>query len=350
MTLGLYLSKLIGARVLLCWVVLLVIGLGIDLLRSSSDLIEQGGAGMVARYAWFRLPLLGTILLPISVLTGAIIGFMTLNSRSELTVVRAAGRSTLRLMSGLVPMILVLGMAHHLLGNNLSSWAQRGLIAMFPLEIAAPTAPEPGDSVWNRSQSDVLNAVPAAEDGSELTDISIFRLDTEGRMIARLRATEGRFVDGAWQLQDVQRRAEGQTEKLDSFVWESQILPSDVVELARNQGIVTMARAQAVLAGDAVATRGLALYQTQLWRGYVAFVVPAIMLLLAAISAFGSARHGSGAKQAGLAVVLGFLYVACDGFVASLGNVGAVPPLIAALAPSGVFLIIALWCLLMQES
>ncbi|MEM8793211.1 MAG: LptF/LptG family permease [Pseudomonadota bacterium] len=345
MTLALYLSRLIALRVALSWVVLLLLAIGIDLLRTSSDLIEQGGPAMVARYAWFQVPVFGSILMPISVLTGATVTFLSLSGRSEMTVIRAAGRSIGRVLFALVPLALVFGGIHYLFEDPLNAWSQKGLSRLFPLEIETSLE----ERVWSREGQHVVRASPVADDGSVLSDVTIFRLDREGKMTERLTAETARFLGDGWQLEGVVRLGTGEAEIIDSLLWETQTTPVDIFRLAEGQRSVTPGEARAVLSGDAVPIRGQPYYETRAARGYVVFLMPAVMLMLAALSAFGTARYGGG-MNAVLAVVLGFLYIAVDGFVASLGEVGAVAPTLAAFGPSGLFLITAAWFLLQRES
>ncbi len=349
MTLGLYLSTIVGTRILLSWFVLLLLALSIDLLQTAGGLINRGGVSLVAHYAWLRLPLLGTILLPISALTGAILAFLMLSSRSELTVIRAAGLSMWRILAILGPLALVLGILHHLMGDNLSTWAQDGLSELFPLEVPGSTASMGERVVWLREGNNVIRAIPLAEDGSVLTDLTVYRLDPNGELVDRLIAETATYRGDLWELTSAIRRTDGEVLDLGSHTWNSRMTPTDIFSVADGRRDRSLEQVRAVLAGDAVPTRGQAYYQTRIVRSYIAYAVPGIMLLIAGLSAFGTARHGGGVKMAVLAVVLGFLYIAIDGFVVSLGEAGAIGPFIAAALPSGVVLMAAIWFLLLQE-
>lgn len=349
MTFSLYLSKAIGAQIVLNWVVLLLLAIGIELLRSSSDLIERGGVAMLAEYAWLQVPLLGTVLFPISVLTGTVIAFLTLSMRSELTIIRAAGKSIKQALIALIPLAIVLGIFHHQLSGMFSAMAQRGLTALIPLEIPSGATPEKGDAVWSRAGGEVVRAYPAAADGRLLADVTIFQLDGLGHMTGRLTATLAKFTGEGWKLTDVSQTTNSEITHFVTLHWDTQTTPADILSLADGQREAGLDRAQAVLAGEALQTRGRSYYETRIARGYAAFAVPGIMLILASIAAFSSSRLGGSAQLSVLAITLGFLYVAVDGFSASLGEVGAIDPMLAAFAPSGAFLITGLWCLLLQE-
>ena len=349
MTLRFYLSKAVGLQIALNWIVLLLLAIGIELLRSSSDLIERGGVAMLAQYAWLQVPLLGTALFPISVLTGGVIAFLTLSVRSELTIIRAAGKSIRQTLVALIPLAIVLGIFQHQLGGMFSAMAQRSLTALIPLEIRTGLEAERGDAVWSRAGGEVVRAFPAAPDGTLLSDVTIYLLDNEGHMTGRLTAALARYTGDGWKLTDVARITADEVENFVTQHWDTRTTPADILSLADGQREAGLDRAQAVLAGEALQTRGRSYYETRIARGYAAFAVPGIMLIIASLTAFSSARLRSGARLSVLAITLGFLYVAFDGFSASLGEVGAIDPLLAAFAPSGIFFATGLWLLLLQE-
>jgi lipopolysaccharide export system permease protein len=65
-----------------------------------------------------------------------------------------------------------------------------------------------------------------------------------------------------------------------------------------------------------------------------------LMPLLAAIAAFGQARSGQVLLRAVIGMALGFAYFMVDNFSLAMGNAGTYPPLVAALAPFFLFLLI----------
>src|SRR3546814_17238303 len=64
------------------------------------------------------------------------------------------------------------------------------------------------------------------------------------------------------------------------------------------------------------------------------------MPLLAAVAAFGLARSGQLFLRAVAGMGLGFAYFVVDNFALATGHRGAYPPLLAAWAPFGLFLLI----------
>lgn len=354
MTLTLYLTRMVGGRILAAAAVLLILGVGFDLLRSAGVLVERGGTRAVFLYAWLRVPQIAANMLPVAVLMGATVAFLSLSSRSEAAVIRAAGISIFRLLVRLVPLALLLGGAYSVLGDRLTERAEIRINEAFPpVEAEVPPGSRPeAQPVWVRTGGEVIRAHPATREGDELERVTIYRLDDDGHLATRLfaaRATRGRE---GWTLSDVEITRAGQIE-IDSVAemsWSTPLRPRDVFKLAEGRRFASSAAARKVLAGEAAATRGRDYYSTRIARSYSAWLLPGVMLLISALAIFGSTRSGGGRRLSILAVVLGFLYIAIDGFLGSLGEVGAVAPYLAAFAPSAFFAIVGLWGLILLEN
>ncbi|MEM7240405.1 MAG: LptF/LptG family permease, partial [Pseudomonadota bacterium] len=107
--------------------------------------------------------------------------------------------------------------------------------------------------------------------------------------------------------------------------------------------------ARAALTGAIVSTRGDAYYATRIARGYLAFFVPFLMLLIASIAIFGSNRSHGASINAVIAVAAGFLYVVFDGVAGTLSEVGAIDAIIAATVPTAAFGALGIWALIKLE-
>lgn len=347
MTLSLYLSRVVGFRVLAAAVVLLLLGLSIDLIKSATDLIAEGGPAAILGYAALRAPQIAATLFPVAVLIGGTLAFLTLAHRSELVIVRAAGRSIFAILRMLAPCAVILGLIYHLMGDHLSAWAEQRLSATFP---QTTEAPEPGATIWSRQASQVMRARLADSDGTTLQAVTLWELDQSGHVTGRREAENATFDDGVWVLRKVtHHRGDRLIRELDSSIWHSSLTPAGMRALAAGRLSVSTADARAALAGLAVQIRGDAYYASRIARSYAAFVIPGVMLVLAALAGFGLARSGGGPRMAVLGVVLGFLYIALDGVLGALSEVGVIDAIIAAAAPTALFAALGLWGLLVLE-
>lgn len=345
MTLTIYLTRVIALRVLAAALVLLLLGLSLDLLKSATDLLEEGGAHALFVYAALRAPLIMATLFPIAVLTGGVLGFLILSRRSEMIVIRAMGRSVFATLKLLIPCAVLLGVTYHLLDDRIAPWSEELLSITFP---KSTDAAEVGAEIWSRAPDEVIHARLASADGTALSEITFWRLDADGQITARATAEGARYDRGRWLLDGFIPDAAVEATAIEA-PWETRLTPAVARALAVGALAVSTATAQDVLTGAAVSTRGAAYYETLIAHSYVAFFIPAVMLLLAAAASFGTNRGGGAIARAALVIVAGFVYVVIDGVLGTLSEVGAMDAVLASVFPTVLFALLGLWSLILLE-
>jgi lipopolysaccharide export system permease protein len=346
--LGLYLSRVLALRILAAAAVLVALGLSLDLIRSADALIVEGGAGALAHYALLRAPAMAAQVLPLSVLVGGVTGFLGLGGRAELTVMRAAGQSVFRILARLLPLAAVLGLGHHLLIDRGIPWSERALGEAYG-EIAEVRTPEEGARVAGRIGGAVVIGRLASRDGATLAPLTVYALDDAGQVTGRIDAAGARFRGDHWQLSGVHRVGETPGSETLERIWATALAPATVLAMAGSEAAATSGEAAAALEGLAVATRSTGYYLTRIAKSHVAFVVPAIMLLLAAFASFKGPRGAAGLGMAVTGTVLGLGFVMLDGIFGSLGQTGILGPAVAAWTPAALFAIAGAWLLLLNE-
>lgn len=347
MRLRYYLAKQVALTILGSGGVLMILALGLDLMDTATDLLDLGGWRTLADYALLRLPLIAITVLPIAVLTGGAIAFFALAARSELVVLRASGLNTLRLLRMLLPLAILFGLGYGLLSDRVAGMAERALLESFPGLVGTPT----DRTFWARAPQEIVRIGRASPTGTELTSVSIFPLDADGVILGRTDAAIARFQDGRWELAGPVTITDigGGRRTVAEAPWETRLRPADVVTLAARPQFVGANNAAAVLAGIAYGARGAAFYETRLWRGYAAATVPAIMLVFAATAGFGLNRSGGRVWFAVGGVATGFLFIAADGFLLSLGASGAMDPRLAVATAPAMFGALGLWSIVLVE-
>lgn len=344
MTLALYLSRVLGIRVLAAGAVFLVLAVGLDLMQSGDVLVSRGGADAMARYALLRTPQLAATVFPVGVLVGAVSAFLTLGNRSELTVMRASGLSLRGMLMRLAPLALVMGLGYNLLADRAASWAGEAIAEAFPtLSESAPA--EVGTPVRSRQPQEVVIGRLASPDGTALAPVSIYRLTPEGLIRDRVEAERAVYTDGAWRLSGAVTTGGQEPPRL----WSTRLDPAAILRLARPRQGTTAAEAAEVLAGRSVGARSEAYYRTRIERARAAIAVPAVLIVVSAFAGFKISRSAAGLRLAALGTAAGLGYIAVDGLFASFGEVGILRPVVAAYAPTALVGLLGFWVLLMLE-
>ena len=333
----------------------------IELLRRSATKPEAT-FGLVSEIAALRLPFVAMQILPFAVLLGGILAFWRLTRSSELIVARAAGVSAWQFLSAPIACAVLLGMIASGGVSPLSSamLARAEQLDNLYLRTSGGAGALAGGQLWLR-QSDheldphgvaIIHGRTVQMQGRRLVadDVSVFRLDGNDRLLVRLEAKQATLGRGAWTLIDTRRmlpdhmpepigtttfapdqpRGRGQ----DSFaspdtlsVW---TLP-DFISLLERSGFSAIRHRlhfQALLALPLLADTSA--------------MVPAGFSMRAT-------RRGGVTQMIGSGVAAGFALFVVSKVAEEFGQSGALPAGLAAWAPAGAGLMMAVALLLHLE-
>jgi lipopolysaccharide export system permease protein len=232
------LSVYIGARFLtaifavfgLCTVLIFMIDF-VEMLR------QAGKYGSVPAYmlAWItmlRLPAYTEILLPFAVLVGSIGALLMLARKSELAVMRAGGMSVWQFLRPGIMVAFLLGIGSTTLFNPLAAGArdkaERLYSEAFGRESSALGKGSSGP--WLRQDGldgqSILSAASARRRGTELTTVSAFVYDKQGRFTERIDAEQATLGEGFWVLKKAVVSGVGrEPENFDRYLLSTYLTP-----------------------------------------------------------------------------------------------------------------------------
>ena len=178
----------------------------IELLRLSRRATDLS-VGTLLWIGLLRLPAFTELLLAFAVLVGSIVALLSLNRRSEITVMRSAGMSVWQFLRPGVAVTFVLGVLAVTLFNPLAASArfesERLVAEIFGAD--AGLFAGKGEGAWLRQDGpdgqSVLHARAVADQGLVLSGVIAFLFDPQGRFIERLDAERATLQDGYWELQ-----------------------------------------------------------------------------------------------------------------------------------------------------
>ncbi|QIE56904.1 LptF/LptG family permease [Pikeienuella piscinae] len=345
MTLALHLTRAVLIRVLATTLALAGLAIALDLVESAAEVLKQDDGGLL-RYLGLRAPIILTAVLPVGLILGPVLAFLSLAGRSEFTVLRASGATIYRLLLLLVPLGLVFGACLYALSDRISPVLEGRLLTWLDPQPAATSG-----GFWARTSLGVVHADASSTRGDLIFDLEVYEMDAEGRMTARISAASARFADGVWRLGEASRLTPGQSKstRIDGERWETPLRPANVRALSSPTSAVAGDVAERILTGAWAGNRTTEFYQVRVYRGYAAFMAPLVMILLAAPAAFGTRRGGGLGKHAALGVVLGFAFLLFDGMLTALGETGNLPPALAAFGATAMFASIGGYVLLTLE-
>jgi lipopolysaccharide export system permease protein len=304
---------------------------------------NEVGFDSVLMLTVLNAPSLILILLPFSFLFGVVSAFVSLNRRSELIAMRAAGVSAWRFIFPAAGAALAIGVVTVTVLNPLASMMnaefeslRAGLMTQG--QTAAP------QTIWLR-QGDAHNQiviraherVPGAG-ALTLRGVTLFvstrAKDGSVRFSRRIEAAQAQLMPGYWLLS----RAQEATPGAPAYHFDTLTLPST---LNGDSALERFASPKAVpfwglwnaIARTEQAGFSATGYRLELQGLLATPLMFAAMSVLAAAFSLRLIRLGGLAALAGSGVGLGFVIFFFNEFCRALGKAGAVPPFVAAWTP-----------------
>ncbi|MFY9551750.1 MAG: LptF/LptG family permease [Thermoanaerobaculia bacterium] len=298
---------------------------------------------LLGYYRYFLLSIAIQIA-PFTVLLATLAGLGVFSKNNEDTAFRASGVSLHRLI---LPILVLTGLAALLsfaVGEYVLPFAEqrqarfRNVIYGRPADYGVHTAVERNwylardGKIWFREDSD-----PAR---SALQVVSVFELDANGGLASRSDAREAVWGGEAWVLADGATRRFSGGEASEYRAFRQERVGGDPPRLVtaerrrpEEMRFRELERLTRHLRSSGYATMGL---ETALQAKLAQPALLPIMALLAAPFAFRVGRRGTLAGI-GVGLGLGILALVASAFLMKLGEVGSLPPALAAWSPNVVF-------------
>ncbi len=357
-TLRRYLAKrflfgVIGAF-LVCACLIFMIDM-IELLRLSRRATDLS----LATLLWIgllRLPAFTELLLAFAVLVGSIVALLSLNRRSEITVMRSAGMSVWQLLRPGIAVTFVLGMLAVTLFNPLAASArfesERLVAEIFGAEAGLFAAK--GEGAWLRQDGpdgqSVLNARAVADQGLVLSGVIGFLFDPQGRFVERLDAERATLQDGYWELHKATiSRPKREPETFSTYAVSTHLTRERVGDALGSEIAVSFWQLQSLIEISEKAGLSASKYRMQ---HAILMARPALliaMVVLAATVSLRSFRSGGIQTMVLVGLVGGIGLFLLAEVSRQIGASGLISPTLAVWVPIGVSLLVSLTVLLHQE-
>ena len=336
-------AKSVLATVLTTWVTLVAFDAFREFMGELND-VGQGQYTTVkaATYILLTVPRRFYEMFGYAALIGGLLGLGGLATTGELTALRAAGLSKLRICASVALCLGVLTLATVVLGESVGPYGEREAQALQLAAKSRDVALARGGALWARDGKAVIGARHGRAHGArgevDLDGVRVFEFDDEGRLTSLSLADAAVHVAGVWTLRDLRRTEfdsdSAKTTKIAMQRWQSSLDPhllaTSIIkpqymtlrDLGRN--IAALDRNQQ----DASSFRG------EYWtRVYYPFNV-LILVFCAVPFAFGALRSGGLSKRLFLGIVLTLGFYLLQRSVVSMGAVYGLHPAIANLIPA----------------
>lgn len=343
--------KRLGSRIGLT----VVIFFGIMMLVQSLDgwqfaiLSRRGGPmlavlGIVASAARWVINTLS-----VTVLIGTIVGVIDLQSRRELTVIKASGMSIWRVLRAPTIAMILAGLVVSVGVVTLTTRVNRDLDPSTPSQNGALTA---SGHLWLEQRGlagdYILSARHTVGAGKELDEVRIFFIDANAA--ERVTAPKAFLVDGAWQFPLATRyRADAPPRQLHDLMLPTTTTAADLALKLKSTTDMTIFDLAAAI------EKGLAdpLVRSAVLTRFIGLLaLPALLVgsLFIAFAFTAGYRRTNGYGSAILyGIILGFIVFVITQMADRAGSAGVLGPFFAAMGPAFVAIVIGLTVLLHKE-
>lgn len=285
-------------------------------------------------------------MLPIIAMLGTLLGLGTLASQSELTAMRAAGVSLLRIGAATLGAGAILGMLCLVMGDWLAPLGDQTAEALKTEARSGVRAGLGGRPVWLRQGENIFNIQRLLSE-DHIAAVEIYTLGPDLNLQAVTQVQDGLYRGGAWRFTGVRRTEFGATSarvvESPELTWPGTLSP-EVLRLF-------------VLESDALSMRGLfrligylrendldtTAYAAALARKVVAPFTVMAMMLFAVPFVLGPLRNTGAGQRLLVGVLVGLVFYVINEVTSNTGQIYGWNPLLAASAPTLAFLLIALW-------
>lgn len=341
-----YLSREIYAAVALVLVAFLGLFAFFDLVNELDD-IGKGGYMLHHAAIYVAMIMPGRVyeLMPIAVLIGSLYALTTLARHSEITVLRASGLSTGRLLAGLLAVGSVFVVLTFVFGEYLAPPAERAAQQWRLAATRSMVSQELRTGLWVRDGRRFVNVTSVLPDTS-LQGVRIYEFDERAALVSISEAETGVY-DGkdGWRLSKVAQTrfsdAGTSTVALPEITWNSELTPevlSVLMVVPERMSVSTLySYIHHLRENNQKTTR----YEIALWKKLAYPFAAFVMMGLALPFGYMQTRMGGVSLKVFSGIMLGVGFHLLNGLFSNLGVINGWIPAVAALTPSLSFFLAA---------
>ena len=329
------------------------------LFRVAQYLTEYGAQPMsLVKLFFCLLPEVINYTFPMSMLLSSLLAFGNLSGNSEITAMRSSGISFVRITMPVIFAGFIISMFSVIWAEKVVPPAKAEYANIVNYEIKHDVKPNTKEHIVIKNvRGDNLDRLTYAKSFDEkagtMNDITIEEFE-KGELVRIQRTPEAKWENGTWIM------AAGTITDLSSkdgssrsMTFSKQVLPIDTEP--KEVGLQQKSREEMTI-GELKEYIGILEQEKMpidkyIMEMYARFTIPLSSLFFAMIGAplgVQSQRTGS-SMGLGISVIIIFIYYSFMTFMTGLGNGGAIPPLLAALAPNVVCVLVGFWLLYRKD-
>ncbi len=296
-------------------------------------------------YVLLTLPGRAYELFPVAVLIGTLYALTLLARHSEITVLRASGLSTRRMLLALAKIGAVFIVLTFLIGEFVAPPAERMAQQLRLRAMSSVVGQEFRSGLWVKDEHAFVNVREVLPD-TTLRGILIYEFDSGYQLRSISEAESGQYAPpDHWLLGGViQTIFEGdrtRVAEVGELKWQSALTPEILTVLLVAPTRMSLVNLYLYIHHLAENHQKTHRYEIAMWKKLAYPVAALVMMALALPFSYLHDRMGNVSLKVFLGVMLGVAFHMLNGLFSSLGVINSWPPAFAALTPSVLFLLAA---------
>jgi len=276
-------------------------------------------------------------------LIGGLLGLGGLAATGELTALRAAGMSKLRIAGSAVGVIAVLTLAVVVMGETAAPYGDQHAQAI-QVRMRSSNLGSTSSGLWARDGGRIINAKSAiaVQDGDrttvKLVDVRVYSFTPDGQLSVFSHGDSATHDGNKWIMSKVRTTTlddQGtHSTNQDTQTWASRLNPHVLEQSVIHPEYLSMADLRRNIRYLDNNGQNSGVYAVAFW-GRALFALNTLVLVLCAMPfAFGSLRSGGLGKRLFIGIILAIGWYFLQGAMVNFGTVYGMPPLLANLLPT----------------
>jgi len=305
-----------------------------------------------AYFVLLKMPVEISLFFPMAALIGALIGLGSLASSSELVVMQAAGLSKFKIATSVLKTAIPMVIAVMILGEFVAPKTDKEAYFMRDQARSGSARVENKYGVWAKDANSFVS-IGRMNSKAELFNIQLFYFNDDLTLDHAVVAKKGVYKQGFWLLQRVQKTdfSAGKTEieSAPKLVWDTELTPKKLEVIISDPDKMSMRDIYDYTLYLEENNQDASRYWLTFWRKAVLPFTVIVMMLLSVSFIFGGLRTVTMGTRLIFGIVSGFVFHVSGELFGPASLVFGLPPLLGAVLPSVLVLVVAIYLLRKQS-
>jgi len=293
------------------------------------------------------------VFFPMAALLGALLGLGALATRSELVVMQASGFTRMQVATSVMKTAIPLVLLTMAIGEWVSPAGEQMARNYRAQQMFGGSLVSTQNGIWAKDWHDFIFIEHVVGD-NQINGVNIYHFDGNNKLLSVRYATSAEYENGGWQLSQVDESVLDSPTKISgsqtlSGEWKTNLTPDKLGVVALDPDSLSISGLYNYVKYLKQSGQEAKRYQLNMWRKIFAPLSVAVMMLMALSFIFGPLRSVPMGVRVVTGICFGFLFYVLDQIFGPLSLVYNIPPLLGAVLPSALFLVISVYLLLKRS-